>query len=75
MTAMQPTTPTTTDPPSGNVSVPQAGHAGHIEGCDGVAYALAALARLLGRQAAKEALPTTSSEDHSEDAPAKRIER
>ena len=55
---MQPTTPTTTDPPSGNVSVPQAGHAGHIEGCDGVAYALAALARLLGSQAAQEVTPT-----------------
>ena len=75
MTAMQPTTPTATDPPSGNESVPQAGHADQTEGCDGVARALEALARLLGRQAAKEALQTTSSEDHSEDAPAKRIER
>ena len=75
MTAMQPTTPTTTDLPSASKSSPQEGHADHIEGCDGDARALAALARLLGRQAAKEALPTTSSEDHSEDAPAKRIER
>ena len=65
MTAMQPTTPTTTDPPGGNESVRQAEHADHIEGCDGVARALAALARLLGRQAATEALQA---------APAKGIE-
>jgi hypothetical protein len=75
MTAMQPTTPTTTDPPGGNESVRQAEHADHIEGCDGVAGVLGALARLLGRQAAKEALQATSSEQYRDDAPAKGIER
>jgi len=74
MTAMQPTTPTTTDPPSGNESVPQAGHAGHIESCDGVACALAALARLLGRHAAQEVLQATSFEQYRDDAPATGIE-
>jgi hypothetical protein len=74
MTAMQPTTPTTTDPPGGNDSIPQAGHAHHIEDRNGVACALAALARLLGRQAAQEVLHATSFEQYRNDAPAKGIE-